>query len=520
MIVKENPQTAGIPILSRAGSRPPLRSGKGPSAGAVSLPSRTRNGGARRASQNFQNTLIALARPASSQVYEDHFVRKRLEEFLGRSLGRNLTAHYITQADNCLYQRGNLRKPTELDWFLQNEMDIARSLGDTESLLFHLDVEYVNFDIPGQAFPDPHRAFELQQPVITTIDTLLYGWGIKPLHILTGQGHHFVWRIPRVSPLAAEIASLSPAPELLEPCTERIPHEICPERDMEGQRAFGAVALLMEFVAHRVRAAAARHSSLPVEMTAVHVGPCHAGQREIISIDISEYGDPLHARMVRMPFTRYRKALAQGASLWAVPVDGMTTAQSLEIRGNGAAVADLAHRASGAIPDQTPGTERLLSAYEASALCCFHKEFYSSKHDPPSIWSQTYDRTPLDFLPHCARHILTCPNDRLLKPAGIQIVTRSLLAQGWHPRHIAGLIRSKFADSSYSWGIDWNDYEPGTRADFYVRLFAGLYATGLDQLVDMNCVSTAEKGFCFQYPGICPGLEKERHNLLSRKYPL
>ncbi len=112
---------------------------------------------------------------------------------------------------------------------------------------------------------------------------------------------------------------------------------------------------------------------------------------------------------------------------------------------------------------------------------------------------------------------MTEPNDLLLKPAGIQIVTRSLLAEGWHPRHIAGLIRSKFADPSFSWGIDWNDYEPGTRADFYVRLFAGLYATGLDQLVDMNCVSTAEKGFCCQMSGVCPGLEKGRLGLLSHK---
>ncbi len=62
----------------------------------------------------------------------------------------------------------------------------------------------------------------------------------------------------------------------------------------------------------------------------------------------------------------------------------------------------------------------------------------------PDRWPQTYDRTPLDPLPPCARRILTQPNDALLKPAGIRHVVRSLLALGWHPRHIAGLIRSKY----------------------------------------------------------------------------
>jgi hypothetical protein len=90
--------------------------------------------------------------------------------------------------------------------------------------------------------------------------------------------------------------------------------------------------------------------------------------------------------------------------------------------------------------------------------------------------------------------LLTWPNDRLLKPAFIQRVTRALMAEGWHPRHIAGLIRSKFENPEFGWGVNWLDYEPGTRADFYTRLFAGLAATGLDQVFDLNGISTMEKG--------------------------
>ena len=51
-------------------------------------------------------------------------------------------------------------------------------------------------------------------------------------------------------------------------------------------------------------------------------------------------------------------------------------------------------------------------------------------------------------------------------------MTEALLAKGWHPRHIAGLIRSKF-ERDYGWGERWVDYSPAMRADFYVRIFAG-----------------------------------------------
>ena len=66
---------------------------------------------------------------------------------------------------------------------------------------------------------------------------------------------------------------------------------------------------------------------------------------------------------------------------------------------------------------------------------------------------------------------LMFPNDLLLKPSGIRSVTECLVERGWHPRHIAGLIRSKF-ERDYDWGNQWIDYSPAMRADFYVRIFS------------------------------------------------
>jgi hypothetical protein len=455
---------------------------------------------------------------AAGPFYAQPAVRQRLIEFCGADHLEQATALYLTHTDGYNYDRRELRPPIELNWFLERNLDIARSLADSESLLLHLDIEYVNFDTPTAAFTDPVRAFELQEPVVREIEALLLDWGIRPLHLITGQGHHFVWRIRRHSELAQRIIALSPAPELVPRCLDHLPPLLTGHLDAVAQEAFAALALLAEFIAQEIKRRAAPNCLLPVEITAVHVGPCTTLQREMISIDISEYGDPLHTRMIRMPFTTYLKPFVGQLqsvfpALRAIPLHEMDHRQALQVRQSDAAVAELARRACVRIPLQEEGTTHLLEHYLASRLRRFHEYYYSARHDPPHLWPQTYDRTPLDPLPGCVRRLLEHPNDLLLKPAGMQLVTRCLLADGWHPRHIAGLIRSKFENPVHGWGVNWQDYEAGTRADFYTRLFAGLHATGVDRLVDFNCTSTYEKGFC--YAGSNCELETRRTRLLN-----
>ena len=83
----------------------------------------------------------------------------------------------------------------------------------------------------------------------------------------------------------------------------------------------------------------------------------------------------------------------------------------------------------------------------------------------------------MNILPACVRTPLLDPNDLLLRPSSIRLITRVMLALGWHPPHVAGLIRSRF-ERDYGWGSQWLDADPATRADFYTRLFAGLFAGG------------------------------------------
>ncbi|MEX1115468.1 MAG: hypothetical protein WEB53_09470 [Akkermansiaceae bacterium] len=441
-----------------------------------------------------------------NSIYADPAVRQRLVEYLGGDTLEAATAIYLTHSDGCQFQRSELHPPRELQWFLDRELDIARSLADHKSLLLHLDLEYVNFDAPGEAYADPVRTFQLQEPVVRVIEALLLEWGIEPLHLITGQGHHFVWRVRLDSEVARRIAALNPAPELVAACLERLGGGVAAEMSLELQGRFTGIALLMEYFAHRIKWEAAPQTAVPVEITAVHVGPCSTQQRELISIDISEYGDPLHTRMVRMPYTNYLKPGMSGAGgdsgvagdlpqFKAIPLYEMDVGQAIECRQNSERVKELARRASGRIPLWEKGTGKLLDEYLSSSLRAFHNDYYSVSQSPEIPWEEIYGGT-LERLPPCVGNLLEWPNDRLLKPAGIQLVTRVLMAEGWHPRHVAGLIRSKFENPEHGWGVNWGDYEAGTRADFYTRLFAGLWATGVDELVDFNCVSTREKGFC------------------------
>jgi hypothetical protein len=100
-----------------------------------------------------------------------------------------------------------------------------------------------------------------------------------------------------------------------------------------------------------------------------------------------------------------------------------------------------------------------------------------------------------DSLPICIRRMLDSPNDLLLRPACVRQLTRVLLALGWHPRHVAGLICMKF-EEDHEWGNTWDYFDRLTRAEFYVRVFSGQCIGYCDPLKDFNCVSAQEQGLC------------------------
>ncbi len=428
------------------------------------------------------------------EVLQDRIVRTRINEYLGDVTAKRTTCEFLGRLNPFNPSRFERRPAASLGELLDDECELARSLGDRRYLLVHLDVEYVNFDDPAAAYTDAPRIFALQEPLVSVIEARLVSLGIRHLHVVTGQGHHFVWKIRKQSQIARAITGLGIVNT--------------PDLEPGPDPLFTHTALLMEHLAHLLKAEAGLVCDIPVEITARHVGIGKNGAREMLSIDISEYGDPLQSRMIRIPFTVYRKPWVSGLidhlriagevpEFFTLPLHEMSVADLIARRHDPSTILDLARRAAVRIPLEEKGTARLLESYLASPLATFHRHFYSRGHPFPSGRHQVAIDSTIRRLPPCARHVIDFPNDHLLKPSGIQLVTRCLLARGWHPRHIAALIAARLLDPAHGLENQWEEYDPVMRAEFYVRLFAGEIACHTESGVDFNCVSQQEKGFCW-----------------------
>lgn len=87
------------------------------------------------------------------------------------------------------------------------------------------------------------------------------------------------------------------------------------------------------------------------------------------------------------------------------------------------------------------------------------------------------------------------------------------MAEGMPPRHVAAVVRARYG-ADHNWGTRWSWMDAQARAEFDVRVFAGMLATGADRAIDFNCRSAQEKGLC---PGGWCGrdLRVERARLLE-----
>ena len=423
-------------------------------------------------------------------------VRARMIESLGGSRLEEATCSYIGRCYDSIKPGFNMRRPGDLDFFLAQEWDVARSLWDKQSLVADLDIEYVNFDFPAEPFLDYRRTFSLQEPILDAAATLLTSVGLRPLRAISGRGYHLLWRVQPGSPAFEALVEIGRVP----PALERMyalpqPPDAVPVPPAMGQ-AFAGLGLIMEYLSQRILAEAQALCPIPIVPEAIDRGPQERG-REIMELDISEYGDPLHTRAVRIPFSLYLKpwqlpnvlnAETEGRIpvMVMVPTDGLGTEEAALILRDLGQAAAWATQVNCLLPDCSSGMEGLIALYRDSELCRFHDWYYSVEQEPPEQWPFTYDRMSLDGLPPVVRYALEHPNEALLQPGFVRPIVAVLLEQGWHPRHIAGLIRSKY-ERDYGWLNQWFVYDAGTRADFHVRVLGGMMAMGHDpEMADLG----------------------------------
>ena len=442
-----------------------------------------------------QDNIVEVLR----EYYRDPAIRKRIREFLGGSEYRGPSAVYLVGNDG-FHEFGDPASLSSLPEYLDSGLEIERSLWDRDSLVADIDIEYENFDAPASAWQDPARAFALQQPVLDAALRILRRFGIVPLSLLSGRGFHLVWAISRSSAAFHRLVRIGRVPPSL-----AVRYKQPGGVGIELGRSFAGLGLILEFIGHRVFASAASASQVPIKLASIEVGPGAHG-REIVAFDLSEYGDPLETRHMRAPFSAYLKpkrfewalgksGIAQVLPIFTIPlVDGISAGDALPIARNPQRTAELAQGCAAFIPDASAAMDALMNEYEASSLAAFHNEFYAEPWREGEVSAKICRATTLDA-PKCVVNLLESPNDGLLKPAALQHVVRTLMALGRRPREIARVIYAAYRQDC-GWGTMWSRLDPFNRAIFYTRLFAGLVNTGVDRLIDFNCVSHKEKGYC------------------------
>jgi hypothetical protein len=452
-------------------------------------------------------------------------VQARILEYAGGSPTTPPTAAYFAtlpeRPDTFLTWDHPVRWPVrELPRLLRSSCDLTRSLWDRQHLVFYLDLDYHNVDAPGEPFVHPADVFLKLEPTFRAIRRLFAAYGLPARAVMTGRGYHFVGVVPLAGPVVDALAGLVPAtPGWFAGHLSRRPPGVEARMSERQARASTGLGLLMEHAAQRAMHACAPVSPLPVVVNGTLVGHGLAG-RESVSIDFSHHGDPLDVRHLRVMFSPYqwhrvRPDIFGGAIAERVPtLVALPRTESsplgLLLRGRGLGrAAHLAGRTRAVLPDVSRGVARMLASYRRSTLAGFHRVFQAAlarRAEPPAL--------DIDELPPCVSAALRQPNDLLLKPEHLQHLTRALLARGWSAAQVAGLVAAHYEDDHH-WGDRWTWMHARTRAEFDVRVFAGLIATGLDAMVDFNCVSAREKNIC-PNAGCLHDLREDRERVMAR----
>jgi len=445
-------------------------------------------------------------------LYKDCNVRERIAEFCGGEASNpsQFTAEYLVGYGDSLGSEGLSQggllstSPNEFISILDKGLDIFRSIWDRQSILGILNTDYFNLDFPGEAYLHPEETFEKLEPVYNAVLTVLCRLNIIPLVVMSGRGYYFISRVALGTEAEKKLEEIGRIEDTLAGKYATASGRRHRSVSRSHGRVFDGMGRLMEYLAHLIMKEVKGKTSVPVRCGQMACLPGKKG-REAISLELSMYGDPIYLPDIRCPFSSYQKHKVVGdrvaeiaPQIVAIPRRGPESlCQLLKMRKDFHQAKEYATTISTEIPEQSRGFENLIRSYKRSRLYHFHKYFDSDQHDAYWDWGKTYDRLDLDSLPLCVSHALRVPNDHLLQPINLQILTKVLLSMSWHPKHIAGLIRSKF-ERDYSWGTFWLNYDAATRADFYVRTFAGLLHDGSVEENELNCLSHRRKGYCWR----------------------
>ncbi len=422
-------------------------------------------------------------------------VRERILEYCGGFRGEPPTAWRVAALGGaralCHPDGAPVAADLEsLTSLLSEGADVCRSLGDRESSLVHLDLDYSNPEDPAEPYRSPALVFGRLEPVYEAVRAAFLRRGIQPLCLMTGRGYHFIAAIEAGTPLYRAVVSIGGLVPTLEARYSALNALSAPDA-LERGRAHEGIGRLLEHLAHEVIRELRPSSPLPI--TLADVPPAPSGP--FVCLDLSAYGDPLDERYIRCAFSSNQRSHALGIApdrpfVFSIPRDATPLQELLGIRESPERVATLARGVTARIPLVPGDSASWVTEYLASPLAAFHQQY---DHDPGGSASNAWLESP--SLPRCAEIPLDFPSPSLLKPVYLRTVAYVLWGLGCSPRFIGELVQSRY-EADHDWGQTFSRYDPATRARFYVRLFCGALAAGLEEEGDFSCETQRQRGAC------------------------
>jgi hypothetical protein len=397
-----------------------------------------------------------------------------------REITKLMTVEYISGYGKNLLEtfgkKASSRYNEHLGELLDRDLNLFRSLWDREKVTFLLDIEYVSHKYPGEVYLNPSKIYGKMEPLYRCLWDLFSEYGIKPMTIVTGQGYHFVfdinsynpskWGIKTVTEVAKKLVDIGHVEETIKGKYQHLPWHTKRKRKVELDlgRAFDSVGKLLEFILHQAIPRLTKYGlRLPVGIGDLVPGNPN---QEMINLDLSTYASPLYTRVTRSAFSIHDK---HKANKWTehlpvhITIPRYTPFNDNELgleevfanRRNFHNSANYAAAIRMNVPEYTDEVLKLIDDYKNSKLFQFHQDFDKTEHENPDDWHRTYDSFNLSEIPPCVSEAVGNPNPSLLQPAQIQTLVRVLTGkEWWHPKHVAGLIRSKY-ERNWEWDLNW-----------------------------------------------------------------
>ena len=401
---------------------------------------------------------------------------------------------------------------TGIESLMDEGLDMFRSVLDANGLLAVLDVEYFNLDGLSDLYHFPEEQLRRMEPLYKSLQNLYHHYGIRALKNVTASGFHFIGFLPHGTTAWDCLSKpLYLPPSLRAKYDLVVPNDIKRLEPVPADTgyAYERLGRILTYLCHQAVRRVTEHTPLPLTISDVAPGePNHP--RDGISLDLTQYADPVYMRPIRMPFTPHQKHLVHVHTVDSniantvkppivIPRQEQDLAAVCAISTDMNLAAEYAAETCTSIPHSSKGWIKLFERYQTSILAGFHQTL---DRDMEQLELDRELAKPLpaaDRLPPCLRGALLNPNPWLLAPTNLMAFCFHLRETGYAPAEIAVAIADIY-DTDCDWPINWAKYDPWSKALFWVRSYCGLLEDGLMAATSFSCERHQNRGFCPQ-PG-------------------